>query len=184
MDRPSILSKEYRDLNAELHRRDATYGTTGRRHLDLVRRLAEKYRARQILDYGCGKRDLWHALHHEFDVRNFDPALPEFELPPEPADLVTCIDVLEHVEPEFLDNVLSDLVRVTVKAALLTIATRPALKRLPDGTNCHRLIQPSSWWTNCLKQRFHVASVQSAPSDNGLLLVLESSRYHTTPHDS
>ena len=138
-----LLTEGYRQLNSELHRRDPHYGTTGRRYVEAIRSLALRHSVRTILDYGCGKRDLWKALYSEFDVRNFDPAIPEFAIPPEPADLVACIDVLEHVEPEFLETVLRDLARVTIKLAFFTIATRPAGKQLADGTNCHRIVESS-----------------------------------------
>ena len=79
------------------------YGTTGRRYVDVVWRLARRFRAQSILDYGCGKQDLWSALNSEFDVRNFDPAISGLDGRPQPADFVACIDVLEHLEPEYLD---------------------------------------------------------------------------------
>jgi hypothetical protein len=45
-------------------------------------------------------------------VKNFpsDPVFPEYG-DPKPADLACCIDVLEHVEPKQLDNVLAILLR-------------------------------------------------------------------------
>ncbi len=167
-----LLSEEYRHLNKELHEREPTYGTTARRYVDLVRSLAREFKARHILDYGCGKRDLWTGLHKEFNVRNFDPALPGLDSPPEPADLVACIDVLEHVEPEYLDNVLADLARVTISAAFLTIATRPAGKHLADGTNCHRIVQVADWWSSRLKPYFGIARTH-APDHNSLHFVLQ-----------
>jgi hypothetical protein len=132
------------------------YGTTGRRYVDTLRRLARQYQARHILDYGCGKRDVWSALHDEFDVRNFDPAIPGLDARPEPADLVTCIDVLEHVEMEFLDNVLADLAHLTLKVGFLTIATRPSGKTLSDGANCHRILKGADWWTQRIRDHFHL----------------------------
>ena len=167
-----LLSDEYRRLNKELHQRDHTYGTTGRKYAELVRTFAREYKARHILDYGCGKRDLWRSLHAEFDVRNFDPAIPGLDGPPEPADLVACVDVLEHVEPDYLHNVLADLRRVTLTAAFLTIAMRPASKHLPDGTNCHRIVEGSAWWIGQLEQHLYVVR-NYMPDKNCLHVVLE-----------
>ena len=48
------------------------------------------------------------------DYRPYDPAFPEYG-EPRGADLVCCIDVLEHIEPDLLDNVLDDLARITLK---------------------------------------------------------------------
>lgn len=164
------LSESYRKLNAELHEREPMYGTTGRRFVDHVRTLAKEQGARSILDYGCGKRDLWAALKDEFDVRNYDPAIACLDDPPEPADLVACIDVLEHVEPEYLKAVLSDLTRVTRMIAFITIATRPSGKVLADGTNPHRIIENSTWWLNQLALHFRI--VKASYVDSGLEVVL------------
>ncbi len=64
----------------------------------------------------------------------YDPAVAGKDLPPEPADLVVCTDVLEHIEPDCLDDVLSDLARLTKKVLLVNISTRPAVKVLADGS--------------------------------------------------
>lgn len=165
---PPLLSDEYRELNAELHRREPTYGTTGRRYVDLVRGLARKFNARHVLDYGCGKCDLSAALQSEFEIRNFDPALPGLDARPDPADVVACIDVLEHVEPEYLDNVLTDLKRLTLRAALFTIATRPALKLLADGLR--EVTKTAEVESNCLllrspNLRFRERPVRSIKSE-------------------
>jgi hypothetical protein len=172
MDQP-LLSAEYRQLNYDLHLREPTYGTTGRRYVDFVRQLARDYGARHLLDYGCGKQDLAKALGEEFDVRSFDPALPGLDQSPEPADLVACIDVLEHVEHPYLDRVLADLVRVTIKAALITIATRLALKTLADGTNCHRIVESPHWWLDRLAGYFRLIRSESPLSGNGVQAVVE-----------
>ncbi len=172
----SLLSDAYRELNAELHQREPSYGTTGRRYVDVVRSLARKLSARHILDYGCGKCDLWAALKGEIEVRNFDPALPGLDARPDPADVVACIDVLEHVEPEYLESVLADLARVTLKAALFTIATRPALKLLADGTNPHRIIEQSPWWLERLGRYFRVTNVDTSLSGGCLQVIAESSQ--------
>jgi hypothetical protein len=174
--RPALLSDAYRELNAELHRRDPNYGTTGRQHVETIRTLAKKYKARHILDYGCGKRDLWHALHDEFDVRNFDPTIQGLDAPPEPADFVACIDVLEHVEPDFLESVLADLARLTLDVSYITIATQPSLKHLADGTNCHRIVEAPTWWIRHLERHFCVTKILSQDTSRGLQLIVDRLR--------
>jgi len=68
--------------------------------------------------------------------------------------------VLEHIEPEFLDNVLDDLKRVTQAAIFCTIHTGPAVKTLSDGRNAHIIQQPMQWWLPKLWDRFDLQSVQ------------------------
>ena len=71
-----------------------------------------------------------------FDYYPYDPVFPEYG-PPKKADIVCCIDVLEHVEEEYLTNVLDELKKITMKLGFFTIATEPADKFLKDGRNAH-----------------------------------------------
>lgn len=165
---PELISDYYKEQNAELHKLRPDYGANGHRHAPQIRELAEAMGAEQILDYGCGKGTLGDALTGCV-VRNYDPAFPEWASPPEPADLVVCGDVLEHIEPEHLDAVLDDLKRVTKKCLFATIATRPAKKFLPDGRNAHLIQEDMFWWLPKLGSRFVIGSVHNM---GGELLVV------------
>lgn len=110
--------------------------------------MCEAAQTTDILDYGCGKRTLEEALG--FPIANYDPAIPGLDEAPQPADIVSCTDVLEHIEPDCLPAVLSDIRRVTKRAVFLTIATRPAKKFLADGRNAHLIQQPARWWVEQL----------------------------------
>ena len=63
------------------------------------------------------------------DIRavGWDPGHPSFkERQPGPFDMLISTDVLEHIEPVFLDNVLKDINETFSKIAFLIIATSPA----------------------------------------------------------
>lgn len=154
---PELISDYYREQNVELHKLRPDYGANGHRHAPQIRELAKAMNAQSILDYGSGKGTLADALH-DFNVINYDPAFPQWAAVPEPADLVVCGDVLEHIEPEYLDAVLDDLVRVTRKCLWATIATRPAVKTLPDGRNTHLIQEPMQFWLPKLWGRFILGS--------------------------
>lgn len=154
-----LISESYREQNRLLHEQRLDYGANGHKHADQVRQLSELLESRDILDYGCGKRTLEDALG--WDIKNYDPAFEELSLPPEPADIVVCGDVLEHIEPEHLEAVLDDIRRVTKRVALLTIATRPAKKTLPDGRNAHLIQQDMKWWLPKLWDRFTLHSMNN-----------------------
>src|SRR6187402_3606554 len=130
-----LISEDYRRLNQQLHADRADYGASGQKWANTVRELAKSLPATTILDYGAGKRTLERALG--FGISNYDPAVAEISAPPEPADLVVCTDVLEHIEPERIDALLDDLRRLTIRAVFLSVATRPAKKTLADGRNAH-----------------------------------------------
>lgn len=153
-----LISSDYAALNRDLHASRPDYGTSGVRWAETVSALAEELRAASILDYGCGKQTLAAALPG-LKLVGYDPALPGLDSPPEPADLVVCTDVLEHVEPDCIDDVLDDLCRVTSKLALVTVATRPAVKTLSDGRNAHLTVKPFSWWREGFLTRFDLVEV-------------------------
>ena len=127
-----------------------------------------------MLDYGAGKQSLANAMPW-VRIAGYDPAIPELSKPPMPADLVVCTDVLEHVEPECLEDVLDDLRRLTLKAAYLEIATREALKHLEDGRNAHLIVQPMEWWLPRIWQRFSLRSLERyvGPAEVGFVMVVE-----------
>ena len=149
-----MITEAYRDLQSQKHAM-GTYGTSGSIHAPAVAQLATALNTTDILDYGCGKRTLETALG--YFIRNYDPAFPELSEPPKyPADLVVCSDVLEHIEPEFLEAVLDDLQRLTRKMGYFVIATGPANKTLADGRNAHLIQEGPRWWLPKIMQRFEL----------------------------
>ena len=96
------------------------------------------------------------ALTVDVKYTPYEPSNELWSSTPEPTEFVACIDVLEHIEPELLDNVLNDLQRVTMKFGLFTIHTGPAAKTLPDGRNAHLIQEPLSWWEDKIKLRFKI----------------------------
>src|SRR3546814_17383247 len=90
-----------------------------------------------ILDYGAGKQRLGPALAALLEtvppIRSYEPAVPALSSPPEPADLVVCLDVLEHVEPDCIEAVIEDLARVARRPLLASIASGPSRRTLDAG---------------------------------------------------
>jgi hypothetical protein len=156
-----LISDTYRALNAQLHAADPDYGTSGSRYAELVKAVADKLATRSILDYGCGKRTLEAGLG--FAIANYDPAVPGLDARPKPADLVACTDVLEHIEPEHIDQVLADLAKLTKRVAFLAIACGPARRTLADGRNAHVIQQPLEWWLPKLRVAFRTLRYWGTP---------------------
>lgn len=149
----SLISDSYRAQNTKLHE-NPSYGVSGHKFAGLVSDLAEAIATRDILDYGCGKRTLEQALG--FPIKNYDPCIAGLDSEPLPADLVVCGDVLEHIEPDYLDNVLDDLARVTKNTAFLVVDTAPAVKTLDDGRNAHLIQEGAAWWMPKILARFNL----------------------------
>lgn len=165
-----LITDSYKELNRLLHDVSPEYGTSGKRYAKFVQKMVEEYETADILDYGCGKRTMETALG--FPISNYDPCIPGLDQKPDPHDIVACTDVLEHIEPDCLDEVLADIRRCTRKAAFLLIATRPAHKVLADGRNAHLIQQPRGWWeASLLESGFTVKGYSEA--QGGFALVCE-----------
>jgi 2-polyprenyl-3-methyl-5-hydroxy-6-metoxy-1,4-benzoquinol methylase len=163
-----VISDEYRALNEQLHRDRPTYGANGYKHAPLVRQLMIDYRTSDVLDYGCGKA----SLSKEIPCANYDPCIPKYADDPDPADIVACFDVLEHIEPEFLHSVLTHLRQLTRKALVCVIATHPdRSKNLPDGSNPHRIVEDAGWWVEKMAEYFTVLDHHVGPKEVTLWVI-------------
>ena len=142
----------------ELHK-DPTYGVASLSFAPLVAEVIKQSNAKSVSDYGAGKRNLRKGLYEagilNIDYYAYDPVFPEYG-PPQAADLVCCIDVLEHIEVEFLDNILADLKKIVINKGFFSIHLGPAGKSLPDGRNAHLIQQPVSWWLPKICDYFEV----------------------------
>lgn len=157
----TLITDEYKALQTQLHEERPDYGTSSQKHIEQIRAIAQQLGTRDIIDYGCGKCQLQKGL--PFPIQNYDPCLTEWSRHPDPADLVVCTDVLEHIEPQCLDEVLDDLAALTKKLLLVEVACRPAKKWLADGRNAHLIQQKPNWWLKHLLNRFDLYQFQSAP---------------------
>lgn len=150
----NLISESMRELIAEQHRREK-WGRDGWKSAEEVMAFADKLRARSILDYGCGRGTLKLALKGGGKkiknlgwfgtVYEYDPAFPK-KSRARAAEVVVCTDVLEHIEPEHLDDVLEHIRSLGSRGYYLNISTRAATRDLPDGRNAHLIVQPAEWW--------------------------------------
>lgn len=158
-----LITEEYRKLNETLHASNAYFGKSGHKWAVDVIDLALSLRTQDILDYGCGKSTLAHNI--PFRIKQYDPCVPKYSRTPEPAELVVCTDVLEHIEPGCLDSVLDDLKRVTKNMGFFVIANGMAKKNLPDGRNAHLIQEHASWWLPKIFQRFDILNFNVQESE-------------------
>lgn len=157
-----LISPEYQQLNTQLHHDNPSYGKGSCQYLKDVLHLMQKYHVNSILDYGSGKSTLKPAIrksHPDAKIIEYDPAFKDTQYK-EPCDLVVALDVLEHIEPECLDEVVQDIRECTQKCFFAVISNRLAKKTLSDGRNAHLIVKNEEWWGAKLKDYFTVKSIE------------------------
>jgi len=150
----TTISHEQLKYNRELHANRPDFGSKGGAgHQSLVvllKRYQELGLIHSVLDYGTGKGLFPKKLATHLpglSVTGYDPAVDEFaSRPSSPSDLLTCLDVLEHVDRQSVVSVLSDIQSLTSKLVYLQIDIQPAVKRLSSGCNAHIMLAPPDWW--------------------------------------
>lgn len=144
------ISQDYVEQLAVLHEKK-TFGTAARLPEDLQKIIKEK-NIKSILDFGSGKGNTTLAIKEKFPdikVYSYDPVTSPIDLPDQ-VDLVYSSDVLEHVEPNQLDQTLENLFNIS-NHQYHYIACHIAKKTLSDGRNAHLIIEPGTWWEQKMK---------------------------------
>jgi cyclopropane fatty-acyl-phospholipid synthase-like methyltransferase len=114
----------------------------------------KKYEIKSLLDFGCGKGHTLEEFKRNFpdmECIGYDPAREGYNTLPNSVDFIYSSDVLEHIEPDQLDETLNDLHSRANKAMYHLIACHPAKKGLSDGRNAHLIIEKPEWWRDKLK---------------------------------
>lgn len=157
-----LASEEYRSTLRDMHGQ-APWGNKGFKYSHEVRQFcadlfgvgADDF---DILDYGCGLAT-FEATNEDLTVRSYDPGIPGKDAMPAPAAVVICTDVLEHIEPELIYNVLRHIAELARVGIFLHIATKPAKRFLPDGRNAHLIVEGVDYWTaklSTISDRFKI----------------------------
>lgn len=168
-----LITDAYRQQQRVMHE-NPNYGVASVQFAPIVAQIINKIQLTDMLDYGCGKMRLFEALRgkvkHEMKVQAYDPGIARYDTPPVPSNFVTCIDVLEHIEPDCLDSVLDDLRRLTIFCGFFSVHCGAAAKTLPDGRNAHLIQEPPTWWLPKLMDRFDIQTFQVV--QNGFYVIV------------
>jgi hypothetical protein len=160
-----LISESYKAEQQAMHQRYPNYGTASIGYAEKVSALIDQLGVTDVLDYGCGKGNLAKHLDVSNPIRVtcYDPGIPGIDDTPDPAEMVCCIDVLEHIEPHLIHNVLDDLKRATKQYGFFTVHTGPAVKTLSDGRNAHLIQEPMQWWLPLFWERFEIHHYVAQP---------------------
>ena len=170
-----LITTAYRKELQNIHKKDEDWGTGPRGNIIRICNFLYANNVKRLLDYGCGKgENLGWVL--PIVVTNYDPAIPEWSRCPKAEDYLLCTDVLEHVEPVYIEKVIEHLVSKFNKKAFLSIPLQESKKILSDGRNAHLIIKPTSWWIELL-QRFcfveHIEFAQDNDEQDDILITLK-----------
>ena len=120
----------------------------------VVTDLIEDNNIKSILDFGAGKGKtsaFISKIYPDVTLYSYDPVTFPIQLP-ESVELIYSSDVLEHIEPELLDDTLKDLFSRASKYQYHLIACHPAKKKLNDGRNAHLIIESPEWWSKKINE--------------------------------
>ena len=122
----------------------------------IVTQIIDRLKVSELLDYWCGKAALMRAIKpmQELKIQCYDPAMPGFAGDPIPMQMVTCIDVLQDVEPECIDAVLDDLKRVVGVVGFFTIRRTEEVPKIEKDLG---------WWLDKIMTRFELHTLQQTP---------------------
>lgn len=151
-----VISEYMVEQNRQFHKIRPDYGTFSSKWERGIRKICDKYGIETILDYGAGKQSL---KKHFPGIQCYDPGILEISNPPEPADLVICTHVLEHVEPDLLNNILIHIFELTKKVFFISLNNGPSNKFLPDGRDSNLIQKDMFWWQNILKEHFRFFTI-------------------------
>ncbi len=169
----TLVTDYYRSVLEKEHAQ-SEWGVASIGYAPRIANIMSRYKLTEILDYGAGAGNLEKNLKillPNVIVHNYEPGVPKWSNKPAPCKMVACTDVIEHIEPECLNDVLDDLQRVIEQHAFVSISTAPAYRVLNNGWNAHICIKKPIEWKEIFEKRFNI--VQSSVFDNGIELELQ-----------
>ena len=173
--KPEQLIENYK----EKHATDESYGTGGMvEHAYELELLLPK--GSTILDYGCGKGNMVNYLNRrDFSCTGYDPAIPKFaEFPEQEFDAIICLDVLEHLMEDQVEDIFNGMKGMKPKYIVFHICHAEAIHKFPDGRNCHETVRPMVWWHEKMKKSFSGYSIRQLVQVDA-----RSSRWLVERHD-
>lgn len=166
-----MISAEYFDCLKATRAAFPYWGSGGVRHAAPVIALLEELGIRKgtVLDYGSGVGAFGEEVRRlagaRYAVTNYEPTLPQWsELAAGPFDAVVCTHVLEHVEPELLEETLDEIRSCAWRLAYIEVPHGPAKEVLVDGRNAHLIIEGPDFWLERLANAFPGAAISSRAS--------------------
>lgn len=148
------ITEEYQLQLKQLHSSDVGWGNRiqiPKKIIDVI----DQFNPVSILDYGCGKGHLTKSMQGRWPekiITGWDPSTHSWDQMPNSVDFILSTDVLEHVEPAFIERTLFELSNRANHIMYHVIACYPAIAILPDGRNAHLIVEKPDWWRDKFKK--------------------------------
>lgn len=158
---------------------------------ELVYDFIKKNKVDSVIDIGSGRGNVINYIltnhpnikitscdlkkFHDFDVEFIQLNLCDNEniKITKKYDLLTCLDVLEHVEKTCVDNILN-LFSTISKHSLITIANHSDVQ---NGVELHIIQENMDYWTPIIEKYFHINNIDTKYDGRLYLLELTSKKY-------
>jgi hypothetical protein len=148
-------SSKYQSMLIDMHKK-RPWGGAVDGSIERINTYARLSEVKSILDYGSGYgafKDKIEATYTDvvYSIHEYEPGQPELAGDPPICDASICIDVMEHIEPKLVDNVIEHIHNKTNKWTFQKICLRAATGNFP-GTkqNLHLIVMPAAWWVKKL----------------------------------
>jgi hypothetical protein len=131
---------------------------------DLVHDFVATYQPWSLVDWGCANGNLLNRVKTDFpgiqELAGYDPGNADYNVVPTGTyDCLVSCDVIEHFEPDQLDQSLKLMQSKFSQAAFVIIACYPAKKFLADGRNAHLIVENADWWLERVTQQFDQCNI-------------------------
>ena len=155
-----IPNEKMQELYQKLHA-SKKYGVSADDFIELVEPSIKELHPIDILDFGCGQSKFVDLLDVDsLEVRKrYDFAIPEHStLPYGKFDIVTCLDVMEHVPEGNLDDILQKI-KSKSNNVIFKISCTIAGNLLEGGINAHCTLKHGDEWIKLLKNYFPIITI-------------------------
>lgn len=153
---PNTISDSYKEALQKKHSTDPKWGASRRQWgaPDYIREIQRRGYVQTLLDFGAGKQQMRKLLKKEcphIEYFAYDPGIPGIDtLPDRMFDMVISTDVMEHIEPNLIEETIRQIWDRTNYVMIQNIACSKAgsdfLYGPYKGQNVHLIIEDTDWW--------------------------------------
>lgn len=147
-------------------------GMSLNKYINELKQIFTSHGVNSVLDYGCGNAQPYKKFTNTnglwgVETVLYDPAIEGYEtLPNKDFDAVICVDVLEHIPEDELDDLFEKVFARAKSVVFFTFCNRLAKKTLPNGNNAHCTLHDYQWWMDRISKHNH----------NGVVLYLRETK--------